>query len=87
MAERLGLAVDYVPGAWRRGASPDILEQRLLDDAGHGIKAVVVVHNETSSGVVSRIGDLRRAINRTGHPALLIVDAISSLGSIQVPAR
>ena len=83
VAERLGLAVDYVPGAWRTGASPDILEQRLRDDAGHGIKAVVVVHNETSTGVVSRIGDLRRAMNRTGHPALLIVDAISSLGSIE----
>jgi alanine-glyoxylate transaminase / serine-glyoxylate transaminase / serine-pyruvate transaminase len=83
VAERLGLAVDYVPGAWRRGASPDILEQRLRDDAGHGIKAVVVVHNETSTGVVSRIGDLRRAINRTGHQALLIVDAVSSLGSIE----
>lgn len=83
VAERLGLAVDYVPGTWRRGASPDILKQRLADDAGHDIKAVVVVHNETSSGVVSRIGDLRRAMNLTGHPALLIVDAISSLGSIE----
>ncbi len=82
VAERMGLAVDYVPGTWRRGASPEILEQRLRDDGGHAIKAVVVVHNETSTGVVSRIGDIRRAMNRTGHPALLIVDAISSLGSI-----
>jgi len=84
VAEKLGLAVDYVPGTWRRGASPDTLEERLRADAGHAIKAVVIVHNETSTGVVSRIGDLRRAMNRTGHPALLIVDAISSLGSIDV---
>lgn len=84
VAEKLGLTVDYVPGTWRRGASPETLEQRLRDDAGQDIKAVVVVHNETSTGVVSRIADLRRAMNRTGHPALLIVDAISSLGSIDV---
>ncbi|HKY21848.1 MAG TPA: aminotransferase class V-fold PLP-dependent enzyme [Vicinamibacterales bacterium] len=84
VAEKLGLTVDYVSGTWRRGASPDTLEQRLREDTGHDIKAVVIVHNETSTGVVSRIGDLRRAMNRTGHPALLIVDAISSLGSIDV---
>ena len=81
-AERLGLTVEYVPGTWRRGASADTLEQRLRDDADRAIKAVVVVHNETSTGVVSQIGDLRRAMNRTGHPAFLIVDAISSLASI-----
>jgi alanine-glyoxylate transaminase/serine-glyoxylate transaminase/serine-pyruvate transaminase len=84
IAERLGITVDYVPGTWRRGASPETLEQRLRDDKGHELKAVVVVHNETSTGVVSRIADLRRAINRTGHPALLIVDAISSLASIDL---
>jgi alanine-glyoxylate transaminase/serine-glyoxylate transaminase/serine-pyruvate transaminase len=84
VAERLGATVEYVPGSWRQGASPETLEQRLRDDAGHDIKAVVVVHNETSTGVVSRIPDLRRAMNRAGHPALLIVDAISSLASIDV---
>lgn len=84
VAERLGLNVDYVPGTWRRGASPETLEQRLKEDTGREIKAVVIVHNETSTGVVSRIADLRRAMNRTGHPALLIVDAISSLASIDL---
>ncbi len=84
VAERLGLIVEYVPGTWRRGASPETLEQRLKDDGAHELKAVVVVHNETSTGVVSRIADLRRAMNRSGHPALLIVDAISSLASIDL---
>ena len=73
-----------MPGTWRRGASPETLEQRLKDDTARELKAVVVVHNETSTGVVSRIADLRRAMNRTGHPALLIVDAISSLASIDL---
>jgi alanine-glyoxylate transaminase/serine-glyoxylate transaminase/serine-pyruvate transaminase len=82
IAERLGLTVDYAPGNWRSGASETDLEARLLADAQYAIKAVVVVHNETSTGVTSRIGALRAAMNRTGHPALLIVDAVSSLGSI-----
>jgi alanine-glyoxylate transaminase / serine-glyoxylate transaminase / serine-pyruvate transaminase len=81
-AEKLGLRVDYVPGTWRRGAQPDTLEEQLGADRAHDIKAVVVVHNETSTGVTSRIGDLRRAIDSARHPALLIVDTISSLGSI-----
>jgi alanine-glyoxylate transaminase / serine-glyoxylate transaminase / serine-pyruvate transaminase len=81
IAERLGLRVDYVPGNWRRGASDVELESRLAADAAHEIKAVVVVHNETSNGVASRIADLRRAMNRASHPALLIVDAVSSLAS------
>jgi alanine-glyoxylate transaminase/serine-glyoxylate transaminase/serine-pyruvate transaminase len=84
VAERLGVIVEYVPGTWRLGASPEALEQRLTGDAAHELKAVVVVHNETSTGVVSRIADLRRAMNRSGHPALLIVDAISSLASIDL---
>ena len=84
VAERMGVTVDYVPGTWRRGPSPETLEQRLKDDSAHELKAVVVVHNETSTGVVSRVADLRRVINRTGHPALLIVDAISSLASIDL---
>ncbi|MGH9254617.1 MAG: pyridoxal-phosphate-dependent aminotransferase family protein [Vicinamibacterales bacterium] len=81
-AEKLGLRVDYVPGTWRRGASPDTLEERLAADTAHEIAAVVVVHNETSTGVTSRIPDLRRAMDGARHPALLIVDTISSLGSI-----
>jgi len=81
-AERLGLTVEYVPGTWRRGASPAELEDRLSADTQQAIKAVVVVHNETSTGVTSRIGELRRAMNRVRHPALLIVDTVSSLASI-----
>jgi alanine-glyoxylate transaminase / serine-glyoxylate transaminase / serine-pyruvate transaminase len=84
VAERLGVVVEYVPGTWRRGASPEVLEQRLKDDTDRTLKAVVVVHNETSTGVVSSIADLRRAMSRAGHPALLIVDAISSLASIDL---
>jgi alanine-glyoxylate transaminase / serine-glyoxylate transaminase / serine-pyruvate transaminase len=82
IAERLGLVVEYVPGNWRRGASETELESRLDADKARTFKAVVVVHNETSTGVTSRIGALRTAMNRVGHPALLIVDAVSSLGSI-----
>jgi alanine-glyoxylate transaminase/serine-glyoxylate transaminase/serine-pyruvate transaminase len=84
VAERLGIVVEYLPGTWRRGASADTLEQRLRDDTARELKAVVVVHNETSTGVTSRIPDLRRALDRTGHPALLIVDAVSSLASIDL---
>jgi alanine-glyoxylate transaminase/serine-glyoxylate transaminase/serine-pyruvate transaminase len=80
-AEKLGLRVDYVPGTWRRGASPETVEERLTADRTHEIKAVVVVHNETSTGVTSRIADVRRAMDNARHPALLIVDTISSLGS------
>jgi alanine-glyoxylate transaminase/serine-glyoxylate transaminase/serine-pyruvate transaminase len=82
LAERRGLEVDYVPGNWRRGASDVELEERLGRDHGHSLKAVVVVHNETSTGVTSRLRDLRRAMDAVGHPALLIVDAVSSLASI-----
>jgi alanine-glyoxylate transaminase / serine-glyoxylate transaminase / serine-pyruvate transaminase len=83
IGERLGLEVDYVPGSWRRGASPHELEARLTADSRQTVKAVVVVHNETSTGVASRIPELRRVTNRLRHPALLLVDAISSLGSIE----
>ena len=82
LAERLGLIVDFVPGDWRRGADPDVLEERLRADAERAIKAVCVVHNETSTGVASRIAELRQAIDRAGHPALFMVDTISSLASI-----
>ena len=84
VAERLGLAVEYLPGSWRKGASPAAVEAALAADAQHAFKAVVVVHNETSTGVTSRLSEIRRAINRAHHPALLIVDTISSLGSIDL---
>lgn len=82
LAGRLGLEAELLPGDWRRGAEPEVLEERLREDRARSIKAVCVVHNETSTGVTSRIADLRRAIDRTGHPALLMVDTISSLASI-----
>jgi alanine-glyoxylate transaminase/serine-glyoxylate transaminase/serine-pyruvate transaminase len=82
VAERLGLDVDYLPGTWRHGARADDVEERLVSDRDHAIKAVVIVHNETSSGVTSHVSDIRAAMNRARHPALLIVDAISSLASM-----
>jgi alanine-glyoxylate transaminase / serine-glyoxylate transaminase / serine-pyruvate transaminase len=82
VALRFGLAVDYVPGNWRRGVVPEEVEARLRADDRHAIKAVMVVHNETSSGVTSRLSEIRRAIDQANHPALLMADAISSLGSI-----
>ena len=82
IAARHGLVVDYVPGNWRRGAQPADAEQRLKEDSQHTIKAVMVVHNETSTGVTSRIAEIRRAMDRAQHPALLMVDTISSLGSM-----
>ena len=82
MALRLGLRVDFVPGDWRHGVDPAEVEARLQADSTHTIKAVLVVHNETSTGVTSRIAEVREAIDRAGHPALLLVDTISSLGSI-----
>ncbi len=82
VAERFSIQVDYVPGNWRRGASAAELESRLAADRGQAIKAVLVVHNETSSGVTSHIPELRRALDSTHHPALLMADAVSSLASI-----
>jgi len=82
LAERLGLEVDFLPGDWRRGASAAQIESRLRADAGHAIKAVCVVHNETSTGVTSSVADVRAAIDRAAHPALLMVDTISSLASM-----
>jgi alanine-glyoxylate transaminase/serine-glyoxylate transaminase/serine-pyruvate transaminase len=82
MAERLGLAVTFVPGDWRHGVDPAEVERRLTEDAAHGFRAVMVVHNETSTGVVSRVPEIRRAIDRARHPALFFVDTISSLASI-----
>ncbi|WP_328609205.1 aminotransferase class V-fold PLP-dependent enzyme [Amycolatopsis sp. NBC_00345] len=82
MARGLGFTVDFVPGDWRHGVDPTAVEEQLAADTAHSIKAVCVVHNETSTGVTSRIAEIRRAIDAAGHPALLLVDTISSLGSI-----
>ena len=82
MATKLGLQIDLIPGDWRRGADHDEIERRLRADAGHAIKAVCVVHNETSTGVTTRIPLVRKAIDSARHPALLLVDTISSLASI-----
>jgi alanine-glyoxylate transaminase / serine-glyoxylate transaminase / serine-pyruvate transaminase len=82
LAVRLGVEVEFVPGDWRHGVDPAGVEARLAEDHRHEIKAVMVVHNETSTGVTSRVADLRQAIDRTGHPTLLLVDTISSLASI-----
>jgi len=82
MAERLGLVVTFVPGDWRHGVDPAEVERRLAEDGAHAIKAVAVVHNETSTGVTTRVSEVRKAIDRARHPALLLVDTISSLASI-----
>ena len=82
IAVRLGLAVDLLPGDWRHGVDPGAVEARLVADREHTIRAVCVVHNETSTGVASRIPLVRQAIDRARHPALFMVDTISSLGSI-----
>jgi alanine-glyoxylate transaminase/serine-glyoxylate transaminase/serine-pyruvate transaminase len=82
VAERFGLKVEYVPGNWRSGAAASEVEARLGPDRQHTFKAVMVVHNETSTGVTSQISEVRRAMNNVHHPALLMVDTISSLASI-----
>src|SRR5581483_7902379 len=82
MAKRWGIDVEFLPGDWRHGASPSEIEEKLKADKSHAIKAVMVVHNETSTGVTSRVGEIRAAMDRQGHPALLLVDTISSLGSV-----
>ncbi len=82
MAERLGLRVELIPGDWRHGADPAEIEARLAADTQQAIRAVAVVHNETSTGVTTRVPEVRAAIDRTRHPALFLVDTISSLASI-----
>jgi len=82
MATKLGLVTEFIPTDWRRGADAAVLEAKLREDKGHTIKAVCVVHNETSTGATSRIGLVRKAIDAASHPALLLVDTISSLASI-----
>ncbi|HEX4252789.1 MAG TPA: aminotransferase class V-fold PLP-dependent enzyme [Pseudonocardia sp.] len=82
LAGRLGLTAELLPGDWRHGADPEQIGARLAADPAHEIKAVCVVHNETSTGVTSRVAEVRAALNAAGHPALLLVDTISSLASI-----
>lgn len=82
MANRLGIEAEFIKGDWRSGVSADAIEARLAEDKAHTIKAVAVVHNETSTGATSNIAAVRQAIDNAGHPALLLVDTISSLGSI-----
>ncbi|WP_315729613.1 MULTISPECIES: alanine--glyoxylate aminotransferase family protein [unclassified Bradyrhizobium] len=81
MAARWGVEVDFIPGDWRRGVDPAVIEEKLTRDHAHDLKAVMVVHNETSTGATSRIGEVRAAIDRAKHPALLMIDTISGLGS------
>ncbi|HET7785836.1 MAG TPA: aminotransferase class V-fold PLP-dependent enzyme [Myxococcales bacterium] len=82
LSQRLGLSVDFVPGDWRRGVDPALVESRLRADTQRQIRAVCVVHNETSTAACSRVPEIRAAIDRAGHPALFFVDTISSLGSM-----
>ena len=82
IAKKFKLQVDFVPGDWRTGVDPTIVEQKLKDDKEKKIKAIFVVHNETSTGVTSKISKIRKAIDDANHPSLFFVDTISSLGSI-----
>ena len=82
MATRLGLQAELLPTDWRHGVDPAIIEAKLAEDKAQAIRAVCVVHNETSTGVASRIAAIRRAIDAAGHPALFMVDTISSLASM-----
>ena len=83
MATELGLDVDFVEGDWRHGVDPVSVEARLASDRSRAIKAVAIVHNETSTGVASRVAEVRRRMNSVGHPALFMVDTISSLASME----
>ena len=82
IAHKFKLEIDFVKGDWRTGVDPNIVESKLKEDTEKKIKAVCAVHNETSTGVTSRIGEIRKAMDNVDHPALLFVDTISSLGSI-----
>src|ERR1700737_4230913 len=83
IAEKFKLDVDFLPGDWRRGADVEQIEARLAADRQHRIKAVMVIHNETSTGCVTPPLDVRKALDRTKHPALLMVDTISGLCSLE----
>ncbi len=82
LAKRLGLNPEFIPGNWRTGVDVSVLEERLIADRSHALKAVCVVHNETSSAITSHIALIRKTIDRCKHPALLMVDTVSGLGSI-----
>ena len=82
IARKLGLEIDWIAGDWRHGVDAAQVHERLSADTGHAIKAIAVVHNETSTGVTTRIPPIRKAIDDAKHPALLLVDTISSLGSV-----
>ena len=82
IAESLGLVVEFIPGDWRHGVNAETIAANLAADTEREIKAVAVVHNETSTGVTSHIAPVRAALDAENHPALLLVDVISSLGSI-----
>ncbi len=82
MAEKLGVRPEFMAADWRTGVDAAAIEQRLRQDTGHELKAVCVVHNETSTGTLSRMDEVRAAIDAAGHPALFMVDAVSSLGSV-----
>jgi alanine-glyoxylate transaminase / serine-glyoxylate transaminase / serine-pyruvate transaminase len=82
MATRLGIDIEFVPGDWRHGVDPAQVAEKLAGDPEHRVKAVCVVHNETSTGVTTRIPEVRAAIDQAKHPALFMVDTISSLASI-----
>jgi alanine-glyoxylate transaminase/serine-glyoxylate transaminase/serine-pyruvate transaminase len=84
VAQRLGLDVQVVPTDWSRGVDPAAVETLLREDGAHRIRAVLVVHNETSTGATTQLAEVRKAIDRAGHPALLMVDAVSSLASIDL---
>jgi alanine-glyoxylate transaminase/serine-glyoxylate transaminase/serine-pyruvate transaminase len=84
LAGRFGIDVDFLPGDWRHGVDAAAIEAKLTEDKAHAIKAVMVVHNETSTGCLSDIAAVRKAIDAARHPALLMVDTISSLGSAPV---
>ena len=81
LANRIGIVPEFIAGDWRHGVDPEKIAARLREDTDHEIKAVCCVHNETSTGVTSQIGKVRKAIDSTGHPALFMVDTISGLGS------
>jgi len=82
LAQKMGLVTEFIEGDWRGGADPQLIEDRLRADTAHEIKAVCVVHNETSTGSVSPIAEVRRAIDAANHPALFLVDSISGLASL-----
>lgn len=84
VAEKLGLEVEWVTGDWRHGINPAVVEERLRADKGNEIKAVLALHNETSTGATSRIKQIRAAMDAANHPALLIVDAVSSLACAEL---